>query len=64
MDTQQWSYLFVSVYNFVYGMTSEKKPVFYITFTSDDPKKTRNPKWESLVNDSVPAFSLKEAIFE
>lgn len=64
MDTQQWSYLFVSVYNFVYGMTSEKKPVYYITFTSDDSKTTRNPKWESLVNDSVPAFSLKEALFE
>lgn len=64
MKTQKWSYLFVTVYNFVYGMTSEKKPVYYITFTSDDPDKTKEPQWPTLVDNTIQLFSVRDAVLE
>lgn len=49
---QQYGYLFVTVYNFVYGLTDQKKPTFYLTISSDNPVGSYSPEWDTLISSS------------
>lgn len=44
-ENQGYGFLAITMYSFVYGLTDLKKPVFYISVSSDNAETSAEPDW-------------------